>query len=119
MTLSTVLAQGDIQLGPTGQFTGLSSITIAGIITALVTLMMILAALIFFFMLVWGGIKYITAGGDKGQTEAARGQITAALIGLVIVFAAWAIVNLVSLFFGIDLLNLNVPDATVVSSGAV
>jgi TRAP-type C4-dicarboxylate transport system permease small subunit len=73
--------------------------------------MMIIAALIFFFMLVWGGIKYITAGGDKAQTEAARGQITAALIGLVIVFAAWAIVNLVSLFFGIDLLNLNIPNA--------
>ena len=109
--LTTVLAQGDIQLSPTGQFTGLSDITIGGIITALVTLMMIIAALVFFFMLVWGGIKYITAGGDKAQTEGARGQITAALIGLVIVFAAWAIVNLVSLFFGIDLLNLNIPNA--------
>jgi len=109
--LTTVLAQGDINLAPTGQFAGLQGITIGGIITALITLLMIVAALIFFFMLVWGGISYITAGGDKAKTEKSQSQITSALIGLVIVFAAWAIVNLVSLFFGIDLLNLNIPNA--------
>jgi TRAP-type C4-dicarboxylate transport system permease small subunit len=78
---------------------------------------MIVAALIFFFMLVWGGVQYITAGGDKAQTEAARGRITAALIGLVIVFAAWAIVNLVSIFFGLDLLRLNIPNIQSTTSG--
>ena len=111
--LSTVFAQDatSINLGARGQFTGLQQITIGNIVSALVTLIMILAALIFFFMLVWGGVKYITAGGDKGQTEAARGQITGALIGLVIVFAAWAIVNLVSIFFGVNLLQLNIPNA--------
>jgi hypothetical protein len=62
-------------------------------------------------MLVWGGVKYITSGGDKGQTEAARGQITAALVGLVIVFAAWAIINLVNIFFGVNILQLNIPNA--------
>ena len=111
--LSTVFADSatDINLSARGQFAGLQDITIGGIVSALVTLVMILAALIFFFMLVWGGVKYITAGGDKGQTEAARGQITGALIGLVIVFAAWAIVNLVSIFFGVELLQLEIPNA--------
>lgn len=107
--LSTVLAQ--INLGPGGQFSGLNNITITNIIAALIILVLIIAALIFFFMLIWGGIRYITSGGDKAQTEAARGQITAALIGLVIVFAAWAIINLVNLFFGINILRLNVPNA--------
>jgi len=98
---STILAQADqaINIGPGGQF------------SALIILVLIIAALIFFFMLVWGGIKYITSGGDKAQTEAARGQITAALIGLVIVFAAWAIINLVNIFFGINILSLNIPNA--------
>ena len=108
---STVLAQGQVNIIPAGQqFNGLRDVTIAGLISALLTFILIITALIFFFWLVWGGIKYITSGGDKGQTEAARGQITAALIGLVIVFAAWAILNLVSLFFGIDLLRLNIPN---------
>lgn len=108
---SGVLAQTSINLNPGGQFTGLNNITIGNIIAAIIILVLIVAALIFFFMLVWGGVKYIMSGGDKAQTEGARGQITAALIGLVIVFAAWAIINLVNLFFGINILSLNIPNA--------
>src|SRR3972149_9559901 len=100
-----------INLMPTGQFAGLSNITIANIVTALVTLILVVAALIFFFMLVMGGIRYITSGGDKGQTEAARGQITAALIGLLIVFAALGIIYFVKLFFGINIISFNIPYA--------
>jgi hypothetical protein len=55
--------------------------------------------------LVLGGIKWITSGGDKGQTEAARAQITAAFVGLVIVLAAWAILGVVSAFFNVNLLG--------------
>ena len=109
---STVFAQDTgINIAPGGQFSGLNSISIGNIISAIIILVLIVAALIFFFMLVLGGIRYITSGGDKAQTEAARGQITAALIGLAIVFAAWAIVNLVELFFGINILQLNIPNA--------
>jgi len=100
-----------LNITPGGQFSGLNDITVANIISAFIILALVVAALVFFFMLVWGGIRYITSGGDKGQTEAARGQITAALIGLVIVFAAWAIINLVNLFFGINILSLNIPNA--------
>ena len=100
-----------INLMPSGQFAGLSNITIANIVTAVITLILVVAALIFFFMLVMGGIRYITSGGDKGQTEAARGQITAALIGLLIVFAAWAMISLIRGFFGIDITHLNIPNA--------
>jgi hypothetical protein len=104
-----MLAQ--INIGPGGQFSGLNSITIANLVSALIIIILVIAALVFLFMLIIGGIRYITSGGDKGQTEAARSQITAALIGLVIVFAAWAIINLVSAFFGIDILSLNIPNA--------
>lgn len=83
-------------------FSALNNITIPGAISAVITLLLIVAAIIFFFMLVIGGIKWILSGGDKGQTEAARNQITAALIGLVVVFAAWAIASLISTLFGIS-----------------
>ena len=100
-----------INIGAGGQFSGLNSITIENLISALIIIVLVIAALVFLFMLIIGGIRYITSGGDKGQTEAARSQITAALIGLVIVFAAWAIINLISAFFGIDILTLNIPNA--------
>jgi hypothetical protein len=106
-----LLAVEAINLGASNQFSNLNDITIASIISAIIILVLIVAAIVFFFMLVIGGIRYITSGGDKAQTEAARGQITAALIGLVIVFAAWAIISLVNAFFGIDILSLNIPSA--------
>ena len=101
-----------VNITPGGQFSGLNNITIANIISALIQLTLIAAALIFFFILILGGIAVITSGGGDPQ-KTSRGQqaVTGALIGLVVVFGAWAIINLVSVFFGIDLLQLNIPNA--------
>jgi hypothetical protein len=41
--------------------------------------------------LIIGGIRYITSGGDKTGVEGARGAITNAIIGFVIVIGAFAI----------------------------
>ncbi|KKR89925.1 MAG: hypothetical protein UU39_C0022G0007, partial [Candidatus Woesebacteria bacterium GW2011_GWD1_41_12] len=83
--------------------------TIPQIISALIKGVVVVAAVIFFFILVIGGIRWIASGGDKAQTEAARNQITAALVGLVIVFAAWAIVALINVFFNVDIFSLVIP----------
>jgi len=102
----------DVNLNPTGQWIALNKITIPGIVGGLITLVLIIAAVVFFFMLVIGGIRWITSGGDKANTEAARNQITAALVGLVIVFAAWAIINLLGTFLNINILqSLTIPNA--------
>ena len=90
-------------------FKGLTDITIPGIVSGLIGLTLIIAALVFFFILVIGGIKWILSGGDKTATEGARSQITAALVGLTIVFAAWAIIQLIKTLFGVNILELNIP----------
>jgi hypothetical protein len=99
----------NIQPSSTDQFGGLSGLTIPGIISALIRLTVVVAAIVFFFILVIGGIRWIMSGGDKAQTEAARNQITAALVGLVIVFAAWAIVALINTFFKVNIFSLAIP----------
>lgn len=101
-----VFAQKEIDLKPTGQFTDLGKLEFADIVSKLIRFALIIAAVVFFFMLLIGGIKWIMSGGDKGKTEEARNQITAALVGLVIVFSAWAIAQLTKALFGIDILNL-------------
>lgn len=100
-----------IELKPTGDFADLGNLTIGGIVSGLIRLILVLAALVFFFILVIGGIRWIASGGDKANTEAARNQITAALVGLVIVFAAWAIVQLINVFFGINIFELTITPA--------
>ena len=72
-------------------------------ITALITLLLVIAVLIAFFFLIYGGIKWITSGGDKEAAAAAQKTITAAIIGLVLAFSAWAILSLVFNFFNVDL----------------
>ena len=108
---TAILAAEEINLKPEGDFSRLGDLTIGGIVSGLIKLILVIAALVFFFILVIGGIRWIASGGDKAQTEAARNQLTAALVGLVIVFAAWAIVQLINVFFGIDIFQLNLPTA--------
>lgn len=111
--LSVVYAGETIELAPGVGLAGeLEGITIAGIISALIQILIIIAAIVFFFILIIGGIRWIMSGGDKANTEAARNQITAALVGLVVVFAAWAILNLIDAFFGTTILSgLEIPTA--------
>ena len=46
-------------------------------------------------VLIWGGIQYMTAGGDETKVESATKTITNALIGLAIVILSGLIVNFV------------------------
>lgn len=72
------------------------------IIAALVQLAYALAGLVFFFMLILGGLRYLTAGGDEKSTAAARGTLTNAFVGLVIVVAAFLITQLLFIVFKIQ-----------------
>lgn len=113
--LSTVFAQlgsgtgGGEPVDVTGAIPTELNFTVGNIITWAITAVLVIAGLIFFFMLIIGGLRWILSGGDKAATESARGQITAALIGLVIVFSAWAIAQLISAVFGVDILQFTIP----------
>lgn len=52
-----------------------------------------IAGVIALVLLVLGGIQYMSSGGDKVAVEQARGRITSAIVGLVIVFGAWLVIN--------------------------
>jgi hypothetical protein len=78
---------------------------IGTLISALVGVLLILAALLAFFFLILGGIQWITSGGDKAGMEAARNKITHAIVGLIIVGAAWAVMILVQNFLGVTIIG--------------
>ena len=74
----------------------------AGVITSInslisggVTLILIVAGLVAFVYLLLGGIKWITSGGDSAQVEAARNQVIHAMIGIIVVLAAWGLIMLI------------------------
>ncbi len=100
-----IYAQDSLNLSATGDFKKLGDITVSNMVSGAITMVLIIVSLIFFFILVIGGLKWITSGGDEKKVATARAGITNALIGLVIVFAAWAIMKLIGSVFGIELLG--------------
>lgn len=74
----------------------------------LLGLAFIIGVLIFFAMLIMGAIQWISSGGDKQALEGARSKISNALIGLILLFAAFAIIRLIQTFFGINILTLDI-----------
>jgi hypothetical protein len=51
--------------------------------------------LIAVIMILIGGFKWMTAGGNEDQVGEAKNIIVAAVIGLLVILAAWAITNFV------------------------
>jgi len=89
-----------------------------GLLNGVLSFVLIIGALLVLFYLILGGIEWITSGGDKGKTEAARNKITAAVIGLIILAAAWAILTLVLNFLGFRNLNEVFDNAGTINGGA-
>jgi hypothetical protein len=90
----------------------LSGDDLGPMVGAIVTFLLIVAVLIALFFLILGGIRWITSGGDKGKVESARNTIIAAIIGLVIAFLAFFILQVALQFFGLNLSDLQLPTLT-------
>jgi hypothetical protein len=91
--------------GGNGQFNKLCSSfgadSFGRIIGTAITAIFVVAIILALFFLIWGGIKWILSGGDKAKVEAARGTIIAAIVGLIITFLAYFVLNLILTVFGL------------------
>ena len=84
------------------------------IVRGVVQFILVVAFIAAFVFLLIGGVRWILAGGDEKAVAGARGTITAALIGLVIVLVAYAIIRLVEIFFNINIVTtgVTIPNIT-------
>lgn len=63
------------------------------IFTTVVNILLFIIGAISVVMLIWGGIRYTTSAGNAAAVTAAKNTIMYAIIGLVIAFLAFAVVN--------------------------
>ncbi len=75
-------------------------------VSTAINLLLGVAGIIAFFFLLMGGVQWILAGGDKEGTEKARKRITGALVGLAIVFSAYALIYIIQALFNINIIQL-------------
>ncbi len=72
------------------------------LLSRLLRSIMIIAGVLVFAYLIWGGIEWITSGGDSSKTEAARDKIMAAVVGLIILASTYAIFQLMLTLLGVE-----------------
>ncbi len=107
MYFSTVLAQVGNPVITNGEnVDGIAFFTT--FVARLIGIIFVVGAIAFFFMFLLGAVRWITSGGDKGQVESARAQITQALTGLIVMFSIWAIATLLEEVLGFNILSLDV-----------
>lgn len=80
------------------------------LLSRILNILLLLGAVAALVFLIIGGFKWITAGGDKTKVEAARNTIVGAIIGLVVVFLSFFVINFVfKLLTGNDIGSFTLP----------
>ena len=95
--VAPALAEGNYGLDQTAGKAGLTSAganvpTLAG---NLIGTALSLVGVLFFILMIYGGFLWMTARGNEEATTKALGTITAAIIGIIIIMASYAITNFV------------------------
>ncbi len=86
--------KGLINKDPTGAG-GLSTI-----LSNLIQLFYVAAAVVLIFMLLWGAFDWMTSEGNKEKLESARNKILNAIVGIILFAVAFAVINVLGQFTG-------------------
>ena len=72
---------------------------LASVVTNAIPFIFPIAGVILLLYLVWGGFDILTSMGDSKKVEAAKGKVTNAIIGFLIIFFAYWIVQILDNVF--------------------
>src|SRR4029077_20357094 len=56
-----------------------------GLVLTVVNILSVIVGVVAVIMIIWGGFKYITSGGETGKVTSAKNTIIYAIIGLIVV----------------------------------
>lgn len=83
-----------------------SSLNIGTIISSILPYIFTIAGIILLIYLIFGGFQYMLSGGDPKAAQSARTHITNALIGFLIVFIAFWVVQIFGLILNLPAIRL-------------
>lgn len=63
------------------------------------------AGLLLLLYLLLGGFQLMTSGGDPKKMQEAKGKLTNALVGFIIVFIAYWLVQIIGKILGIEIIS--------------
>ena len=98
---SRLLAVVDISkpsVNPVAQFGDIGKL-----LNQILPTIMLTASLVFLAILLYGAFSYVTSSGEQEKIQKARKTITYSMVGLVLIFLSYLIVQIVSMITGITL----------------
>lgn len=104
INFTPITAPGGYQPGTGTDATGSTS-AIEKLISNVLVVLTVVAGIAFALYFLLGGLNWITAGGDKGKIDKAKGMMTNGAIGLIVIAVSYAITYIVGKVLGIDILN--------------
>ena len=75
--------------------------TPGGIVTRLLEFIFPIAGLILFLMISWGGFEVLMGSGDSGKVQAGKQRVTAAIVGFLVLFSSYLLIQIVEAVFGV------------------
>ena len=94
-TLQVSSRNADADNECTGNEGGDPSERVNELIRQVINIFSVIVGIIAVIMIIYGGLKYITSGGDSGNIQTAKSTVIYALVGLIIVALAQIIVRFV------------------------
>jgi len=77
--------------GDTPPWSGATDTSLAGIVATVVKAFLGLLGIIFLVLIIYAGFEWMTAQGDEKKVDKAKDTLTRAVIGLIIIIAAYSI----------------------------
>lgn len=77
------------------------------LIEQILTIVVTIAAIIIFIMFLWGGLEWITAGGDKTKIEKARTRIMQSIIGMIVLAGVIALFGMLQAFLNFEVIQFS------------
>jgi hypothetical protein len=94
-----------LKLNEKGATVGFTYPTIASFLNLLIPTVFVIAGIILLILLIGGGFSIVASGGNAKSVEGGKNQIMSAIIGFVIIFAAYWIIQIVQTFTGVKIFN--------------
>ena len=76
-------------------------LSLGKIISQLLPYLFAIAGLLLLLYLIWGGFSLMTSGGDPKHMDQAKGKITNAIIGFLLLFVSYWLVQILQVIFGL------------------
>ena len=100
LDLHQVESNSGLNNGAKGFFVGFT--TLGSLVSTFLPWIFTIAGMILLVYLIFGGLQLMMSGGDPKAAAGAKSQITNALVGFLIIFIAYWVVQLVGIILGLQ-----------------